>query len=96
MRSDPDETGELRILLEDMSMVRVFVRRTRKAITLAEGDLEITLSPNSTPAQWAREWSQRRARGAIKDLIYADVRTTVSSYGPKSKSKRGKGTAIRK
>jgi hypothetical protein len=94
MRSDPDETGELRIMLEDMSVVRVFVRRTSKATTLAEGDLEITMSPDSTPAQWAREWSERRGRAAIKDLIYADVRTTVSSYGPKSRVRRG--TAIRK
>jgi len=88
MRLEPDETGELRLLLEDLSIVSVFVRRTRKGTVLSERDFENVMRRDSTPYDWARAWQAHRGGPAIKELVYAEVRITVPSYGPKSKSVR--------
>lgn len=78
-----EETGELRILLEDLTLVSVFVRRTRSYVILVDQGTELRVPKQLArePSGWVRAWQDRHPGAVVKNWTYADPMTPVPSYG---------------
>jgi hypothetical protein len=79
-----EETGQLRILLEDWTLVRVFVHRVGKIVLLRDdrSQFQVEAGRARSRAGWIEAWRARHPEAQIKEWRYTDVLGPVSSYGP--------------
>lgn len=77
-----EETGQLRILLADLTLVSVFVRRTRSYVILVDQGAEFRVPKRLArePSGWVQAWRDRHPTVAVKNWSYVDPLEPVPSY----------------